>query len=66
LLNESVILIVRANIESVWNAKSDGTPVQLGFAQRNYFSREDHGQSLPVDTLRQVWQSGTVMNESEK
>jgi hypothetical protein len=45
LLNESMVLIMRANIESVWNAESDGTPVQLGFAQRNYFSREDHGPS---------------------
>jgi hypothetical protein len=51
LLNESVILIMRANIESVWNAESDGTPVQLGFAQRNYFSREDHGNGYRLDML---------------
>jgi hypothetical protein len=52
LLNESVVLIMRANIESVWNAKSDGTPVQLGFAQRNYFSREDHGNPSGLDGAR--------------
>jgi hypothetical protein len=52
LLNESVVLIMRANIESVWNAESDGTPAQLGFAQRNYFSREDHGGSSGVDGAR--------------
>jgi hypothetical protein len=39
---------MRANIESVLNAESDGTPVQLGFSQRNYFSREDHGIPLGI------------------
>jgi hypothetical protein len=41
LLNETVVLIMRANIKSVWNAKSDGTPVQLVDAVRAHLKKPD-------------------------
>jgi hypothetical protein len=40
-----------AKIESVWNAKVCGTPVQLGFLELNYFSREEYGLPVPLATI---------------
>jgi hypothetical protein len=43
LLNRTEELSFRANIEPVWNVKVCRTPVQLGFLELNYFSREEYG-----------------------
>jgi hypothetical protein len=48
LLNKIKELSFRANIEPVWNVKVCGTPVQLGFLELNYFSREEYGAIKPV------------------
>src|ERR1035437_9357474 len=52
LLNKIKELSSRANIEPVWNAKVCGTPVQLGFLELNYLSREEYGLSSRLDNGR--------------
>jgi hypothetical protein len=37
-----------ANIESLWNTKTWGTPVQLAFLMVNFLLREEHGVSIWV------------------
>ena len=51
---------MRANIESVWNSERDGTPVQMGFAQRDYFSREDYGRPKGLEMFLPRWDSSTM------
>jgi hypothetical protein len=48
LLNKIKELSSRANIEPVWNAEVCGTPVQLGFLELNYFSREEQGKATTL------------------
>jgi hypothetical protein len=43
LLNKIKAVSFRANIEPVWNTKVRGKPVELGFFELNYFSREERG-----------------------
>ena len=48
LINKIKQLSFDANIEPVWNTKTYGTPAQLVFPEINYFSREEHGSTLPL------------------
>jgi hypothetical protein len=51
LLNKIKEPSVGANIEPVRNTKVCGKPVQLGFLDLKYFSREEYGQTAAVDWL---------------
>jgi hypothetical protein len=54
LLNRIKEVSFRANIEPVWNTKVRRKPVELGFLELNYFSREERGERKGVALLGAV------------
>jgi hypothetical protein len=51
LLNKIKEVSFRATIEPVSNAKVRGKPVELGFLELNYFSREERGPCFTLDAI---------------
>ena len=64
LLNKIAGFSLRAKIETLLNAKSCQRGPGLAAIVINNLLGEDYGAPLPIDTLREVWENGSVMSRS--
>ena len=58
MLNRIKEVSFRANIEPVWNTKVRRKPVELGFLELNYFSREERGPGSTLDFSPRILECG--------